>query len=155
MPMKLTHKNYFFHLAIFGLLMEVLVSWFILGPVLFESLSFSGGTSVVIQAVSGIVMTLLTSLYFDKKTSIQMHPRKTLIIAGPVIFISGVMVAVIVNLFVLGNIFNPIYSISNELRSWVFKPFFWLIVIGAPMSVLVGGFFRIIYTRVFPKLKPL
>ena len=68
---------------------------------------------------------------------------------GPplVIFLSGVTIGGLVNFLTHASILNPSFGLVEEFYDWLFKPVFWLVIMGAPISVLLGLFYFFIFRK--------
>ena len=48
-----------------------------------------------------------------------------------VIFLIGLTIGGLVNFIINASFLNPIFGLFEELYDWLFKPLFWLFVLGA------------------------
>ncbi len=134
-------KKYYMGLAFFGLITELVVALGITGLQSVEDLKWSpflGG--FLLSLLTGIATTLFTAEYVSRQPYSASTVSKMLF--NPLlIFVSGVLGGVLVNFVYQGLILDSAAGISNNFHTWFIKPFYWLMLIGAPASIVVGVIF--------------
>ncbi len=131
-------KKYYMGLAFFGLIAELVVALGITGLRSVEDLQWSpflGG--FLLCLLTGIATTLYTAEYVAR----QPYSARTIskMLFNPfLIFVSGVLAGVLVNFVYQGLILDHAAGFSNNFHSWFIKPFYGLMLIGAPASIVVG-----------------
>ena len=63
-------------------------------------------------------------------------------LSGPLttaaIYLAGVAIGCLTNLFVMGQPLAPHFGIAAEVWDYVGKPAFWLVTIGTPCAIMIG-----------------
>ncbi len=96
---------------------------------------FLGG--FLLSLLTGIAATLYTAEYVSRQPYSAGTVSKMLF--NPfLIFVSGVVAAVLVNFIYQGLILNSEAGLSDNFHAWFIKPFYWLMLIGAPASIVTG-----------------
>lgn len=131
-------KKYYLGLAFFGLIAELVVALGITGLQSVEDLKWSpflGG--FLLSLLTGIATTLFTAEYVARQPYSAGTVSKMLF--NPLlIFISGVLGGVLVNFVYQGLMLDYGAGFYNNFHAWFIKPFYWLLLIGAPASIVVG-----------------
>ncbi len=131
-------KKYYMGLAFFGTVAELVVALGITGLRSLEEVQWSpflGG--FILSVLVAIAATFSTAEYLSRQPySAKLFPR--LVFNPFLIFVSGVLGGVIVNFIYQGLILSSEIALVDNFHSWFIKPFYWLMVIGGPASILVG-----------------
>ena len=131
-------KKYYLGLAFFGLVAELVVAVGITGLRSFEDVQWSpflGG--FILSILIAIAVTFTTAEYVSRQPySMSILSRLTF---NPfLIFVSGVLAGVLVNFIYQGLILDPEAGVADNFHTWFIKPFYWLMLIGGPSSIVVG-----------------
>lgn len=131
-----TMRHYFLWLAVFGLCLELMVALAIMRSSVFELMMESPVAILV-----GMVITLALGYFFDDGLLFS-SDRFRLWLAAPVMFMGGVLLGCLVNVFMMKSHWvTPQEGFSN----YFVKPVWWLNLIGLPMSLLVSHLFSWIW----------
>lgn len=132
-------KNYFTFLATIGLVFIFLVAWLILGQSLWQFLGFGvSQKSGIIPIIAGIIGIFICSLYLDKKKYFINSQVKSVFYGSLLIYFSGVLTGCLTNFFYFSNLIQPLFGYGQEFYSWFMAPFYWLTIIGGPLSLFIG-----------------
>jgi hypothetical protein len=140
-------NNYYFGLAIFGLVCEAVVAISILRTSLYQLLNLPG----IVVISMGIGVTLYAGYFLDqKKTSI--HWSKIIFFNPYFIFLVGALAGVTSN-YVVALIYELALGRSDKLfiPYWV-KPAYWILLVGSICVPFVGATYFLIVKLVKPRL---
>lgn len=85
----------------------------------------------------GIFTTLLVGWIIDRRRKKPINLWRAAYTA-PCIFLLGCLGASIFNVFYNGRVFNPDYGFFKEIGDWFLKPMYWFVIVGTPLSVVIG-----------------
>lgn len=137
---------YYRGLCSFGLVCVFFVGYGIMGKSLFGL--FSEG--LLFPVIIGPLVSLIVAYVLDRKyesynsSDKKLGPTKA-IMWSPIIFMSGVLVGSLVNLFINGRPFSGGFGFYHEFFDWFIKPTYWLSLVGIPCSFGVGAISYLCY----------
>lgn len=132
-------KNFFLIGTLSGLLMVYLIGYLILSKNFLDYFDFNG----VLTMTAGSGVTILAAIYFDKK-KINKNYFISALILPPFIFLLGTTFGCLLN-FILNGKFQDFYS-------WFVKPFYWMSIVGIPLSMILGTISYLIFKYFFKTL---
>ena len=139
--------------AFVGLICIPIVCYMIMGNAAFGLVVPSSGKSALGAIILGFLSSLFVGHLFDrrrKRFGSVLKLASAAVGVPLVIFLSGVTIGVLVNFLINASFLNPSFGLFEEFYDWLFKPLFWLLILGAPISVLLGLFYFLAFCRINP-----
>ncbi len=131
-------REYYRGLATFGIICELSVALGLTGISTLHDLRW---TPFLIGFILSLFTGIIATFIFAEFVSQQPHSTRTFsrVIFNPLlIFTCGIFSGVIVNFLYQGLLLNSDQNFMSNFHIWFVKPFYWLMLIGAPASLVVG-----------------
>ena len=143
--------------ASIGLICIPIICYMIMGDAAFGLVVPASGKSALGAIILGFLSSIFVGHLFDrrrKRFGSGLKLVSSAVVVPLVIFLSGVTIGGLVNFIINASFLNPSFGLFEEFYDWLFKPLFWLFVLGAPISVLLGLIYFLAFIRLNPGSRP-